>query len=1051
MIKGMETAGKTYMYPKVLLAFFLCIASARAADYQGRVVFNSYGIPGATVSVSRGDKKFSTITDPNGRYSFTELADGVWTVQIEMQAFSAIRQDVNIGPETAAGLWEMSLLPLDRIQGLQMQEPVAENSVPGSSDASENSEKENAAPKDVDTVDSRTPFQRTEANAIDSGQLWQASPELPGEESFSIWDMSDLQKRSADGFLIRGSTNNSAGSSVAQNRSFGNNRGLVRSLYNGSIGFNFRNSALDARSYSLTGIDTSEPAYSQINGTTYFGGPLHIPRLVRNGPTFYVGYQFARNRNVQTQSGLVPTQAERNGDLSQSPGQIFDPESGLPLADNIIPADRISPQAEALLELFPLPNFSGNSQYNFQIPVISVTHQDSIFANLNKNIGTKNHLSGTFAIQSSRGENPTLLGFLDTSRSLGVNLSANWQYNFTPRFVGTFGYRFTRQSSRTVPFFSNRENISGIAEISGNNQEAVNWGPPALNFYSGLTSLYDAVPSFTRNQTSMLTAAIAWNRGNHNVSFGGEYRRMQVNLLSQQNPRGSFTFTGASTAGPVPGILLPGARNDLAGFLLGVPDTLSIAFGNADKYFRSSAYAAYFADDCRMNPNFTLNVGIRYEYTSPIIELYGRLVNLDISPGFTTVAPVVADDPVGAISGTDYPSSLVRPYKSAFQPRLAFAWKPLSASSLLVRGGYGIYYNSSPYQSIAMQMSQQSPLSKSLSLQNSTETPLTLADGFNASPNTTTNTFAVDPDLSIGYMHIWQFSLQSDMPGALQITATYEGSRGRNALQEVLPNTYPTGAVNPCPSCPTGFRYRMSGGTSSRESGTIQVRRRLYHGFTATVQYTFSKSIDDAAPGAAGATGSVFIAQDWRNPAGERALSSFDQRHAATIQFQYTTGIGSKGGMFLSGWRGALFKQWTISSQISAGSGLPLTPVYPVAVSGTGVSGPVRPDYTGADIHDAPPGLYLNPDAYRAPAAGHWGSAGRNSIAGPSQFTLSASLHRTFQTSNNTNCEVGVDVSNLLNHVSFTSWNTTVGSAQFGLPTSANGMRNIQTTLRWRF
>ncbi|MEJ2111709.1 MAG: TonB-dependent receptor [Acidobacteriota bacterium] len=959
MVKGMETAGKAYMYPRVLLVFLLCVATVSAADYQGQVLFNDHGIPGATVSVSRGDTKFSTTTDPNGRYSFTELADGVWTVRIEMQAFSAVSRDVSIGPETAPGLWEMNLLPLDRIQDLQVQEPVAENSIPETSDASAGAEKETAAENNTDTI---------------------TTPRFVGTFGYQFIRQSS---RTVPFFSNRENISGNAGIS-------GNNRGLVRSLYNGSIGFNFRSSALDARSYSLTGIDTPEPAYSQISGTAYFGGPLHIPRLVRNGPTFYAGYQFARNRNVQTRSGLVPTQSERNGDLSRSPGQIFDPASGLPLADNMIPIDRISPQAAALLKLYPLPNFSGNSQYNYQIPVVNVTHQDSVFGNLNKTVGTRNRLYGTFAIQSSRAENPTLLGFFDTSRSLGLNLSANWQYNFTPRFVGTFGYQFIRQSSRTVPFL-------------------------------------------------------------HNISFGEEYRRMQVNLLSQQDPRGSFTFTGASTAGPTPGTLLPGALNDLAGFLLGVPDTLSIAFGNADKYFRSSAFAAYFADDWRMTSNFTLNLGIRYEYTSPIAELYGRLVNLDIAPGFTSVAPVVADDPVGSISGADYPTSLVRPYKRAFQPRLAFAWKPLSASSLLVRGGYGIYYNSSPYQAIAMQMSQQSPLSKSLSLQNSSETPLTLADGFNQSPSTTANTFAVDPDLRIGYVHIWQLSLQFDMPGALQLTATYEGSRGRNALQEFLPNSYPAGAVNPCTSCPSGFRYRVSGGTSSRESGTIQLRRRLYHGFTATAQYAFSKSIDDAAPGAAGSTGSVFIAQNWRNPAGERALSSFDQRHAATFQLQYTTGIGSRGGMFLSGWGGALFKQWTLSSQISTGSGLPLTPVYPVAVAGTGVSGPVRPDYTGADIYDAPPGLYLNPDAYRAPATGHWGSAARNSITGPSTFTLSASLHRTFQTSASTNCEVGVDVSNLLNHVSFTSWNTTLGSARFGLPTSANGMRNVQTTIRWRF
>jgi hypothetical protein len=234
---------------------------------------------------------------------------------------------------------------------------------------------------------------------------------------------------------------------------------------------------------------------------------------------------------------------------------------------------------------------------------------------------------------------------------------------------------------------------------------------------------------------------------------------------------------------------------------------------------------------------------------------------------------------------------------------------------------------------------------------------------------------------------MWQLSLQIDLPGALQLISIYQGTRGRRALQEILPNSYPAGSVNPCPSCPIGFRYLISNGRSNREAGILQLRRRLHHGLSATVQYTFSKSIDDAAPGTAGASG-VFTSQDWRNPGAERALSSFDQRHAAEIQFQYTTGMGVQGGMFLKGWRGALYKGWTISSRINAGSGLPQTPIYSSAISGTGVTGPMRPDRTGEDIYDAPPGMHLNPEAYRAPASGNWGNAGRNSITGPSQFTV---------------------------------------------------------------
>jgi hypothetical protein len=166
---------------------------------------------------------------------------------------------------------------------------------------------------------------------------------------------------------------------------------------------------------------------------------------------------------------------------------------------------------------------------------------------------------------------------------------------------------------------------------------------------------------------------------------------------------------------------------------------------------------------------------------------------------------------------------------------------------------------------------------------------------------------------------------------------------------------------------------------------------------------------------------------------------------------QYSTGMGLGGGTLLSGWKAAAFKEWTVTSQITAGSGLPLTPVYLAAVSGTGVTGSIRPDYTGTSVYAAPSGLFLNPAAYVAPAAGHWGNAGRDSITGPGQFQLNASLGRTFRYGDRLNLDFRIDATNALNHVVFPSWNTTVGSAQFGLPMTANPMRSLQTTLRLRF
>jgi trimeric autotransporter adhesin len=154
----------------------------------------------------------------------------------------------------------------------------------------------------------------------------------------------------------------------------------------------------------------------------------------------------------------------------------------------------------------------------------------------------------------------------------------------------------------------------------------------------------------------------------------------------------------------------------------------------------------------------------------------------------------------------------------------------------------------------------------------------------------------------------------------------------------------------------------------------------------------------------------------------------------------------------LGGWRGTLLKEWTLLSNITVGSGLPLSPSYPAfAINGTGVTGPVRPNYTGAPLYAAPAGSFLNPAAYTAPLPGEWGNAGRDTIIGPSQFSLNASAGRNFRISDRMSLDLRVDSTNPLNHVVFTAWNVNVTNSQFGLPTGANGMRSMQTTLRLRF
>lgn len=1006
-----------------LLVLLAASSAAIASEYHGLVTSGGLPVPGATVTVTQGTKKFAAVTDMQGFYSFPALADGSATVDIEMTGYAQIKQQVAIAPNIATGKWELQLLSLEQIRA--QLKPVLSAGITETQTQSE--------------------LKRTSESPRQKGE---APP--PSDE---------VAQRAAAGLLINGSVNNAATSQFSLANRFGNTA-HGRSLYNFTLNARLNNSAFDARSYSLAGIDTAKPDTSQITGGFALEGPLKIPGLLRNGPNIFVGYQRTRDSTAVTTPGLVPNLAERDGDFSQAvnaqgqPIVIYDPKTGQPYPGNRVP---ISPQAQALLNLYPLPNFTGSSQYNYQIPLVSDAHKDALIATASKTIGRKDQLTGTFATTSTRNSTTNLLGFVDKTDGLGMSTKINWSHTLNARLRMNLGYQFSRQSTRITPYWQNRENISGQAGIMGNDQTPTYWGPPTLNFSGGLTAMTDGQSSFIRNATNGVSFIARWNHRSHNISSGFDFRREQFNYLSQANPRGTFSFTGAATSGSA-----ANSGSDVADFLLGVPDASNIGFGNADKYLRQSVYDAYLQDDWRATPQLTINVGARWEYGAPVTELKRRLVNLDVASGFSAIAPVLATDPVGLLTGQKYPASLMRPDRSGIEPKIGVAWRPIPGSSMVINAGYGINYDTSVYQGIAIQMAQQAPFAKSLTLQNSTGCPLTLANGFEPCSQATAQTFGVDPNFRVGYVHTWDLKVQRDLPGSLQMVATYVGIKGTRGVQEFLPNTNPIGAANPCPSCPTGFVYLVSDGNSTRQSGSIQLRRRLHSGFTASLLYTFSKSIDDdSALGGQGAVAdssttdaqtqsAPTIAQDWRNLSGERGLSNFDQRHLLSAQVQYTTGMGMSGGSLMTGWRGKLYKEWTVQTQITAGSGLPQTPLD-TSVIVSGYSAFVRPSVTGESIYAAPPGLFLNPAAYKAPPLGQWGDARRNSITGPSQFSLDAAMVRTFRLPEKMNLDLQIAASNLLNHVTYSSWQNSITNTQFGLPAAANEMRSLQTSLRLRF
>ncbi len=1029
---------RVYRSLRLLCCVVVLLAAAGAAmasEYHGIVSFNGLPVPGVTVTVTQGGKKFVTVTDTQGFYSFPTLADGAASIQLEMTGFSTIKQEVTVAPDGAMAKWELKLMSLEEIR--TAVKPVVSAGIAVAATRSE-PKKTSEAPKPAADQPPAAP---------------------PPDETV---------QRAADGLVVNGSVNNAATSQFSMAQRFGNTAS-GKSRYNFSLYLTVGNSALSAKSYSFSGFDTPKPETSQITGGFAVQGPIKIPHLLRNGPNTFIQYTRTENTTATTTAGLVPDAAVRVGDFSNEknaqgqPVQLYAPTTGLspacisagvtpgsPIAGNIIPTACISSQATALLNLYPLPNFAGNAQYNYQVPLVTDTHADAFNSNATKTIGRNNQLTGNFGMTSTRSSSPVnLLGYVDATNTLGIATNINWAHTFNAHTRMQLGYQFNRQSNRLTPYFANKTNVSGDAGISGNLQnDPTYWGPPTLNFSNGLTSLTDGQSAFNRNETNGFTSRGTWNHGPHNVTVGFEFRRQEFNYLTQANPRGTFSFKGAATTGSA-----TGSGSDVADFMLGIPDGSAIAYGNADKYLRQSVYAAYLNDDWRVSPQLTVNAGVRWEYGAPATETQNRLVNLDVAPGYTAIKPVVATNPTGPLTGQIYPTSLIYPDKNGFEPQIGLSWRPIPGSSMVIKAGYGLRYDTSVYQGLAIQMAQQAPLSTSLTVQNGPGCALTLANGFIPCSATTPETFGVDPNFRVGYVNTWNLVMQRDLPGSLQMVATYLGIKGTRGVQEFLPNTNAPGAANPCPSCPTGFKYLTSTGNSTREAGSLQLRRRLHSGFTASVLYTYSKSIDDdSALGGQGAatSGAASIAQDWRNLSGERGLSTFDQRNVASIFLQYTTGMGMAGGSLMSGWKGRVYKEWTINTQINVGSGLPETPINS-AVLVSGYSAFVRPDVTGAPLYNAPAGRFVNPAAFAAAPTGQFGDARRDAIIGPNQFSLNATMLRTFRMTPKLNLDVTIAATNALNHVTFTNLYTGITSTQFGLPSAANPMRVLQATFRLRY
>ena len=332
---------------------------------------------------------------------------------------------------------------------------------------------------------------------------------------------------------------------------FGNRVGRFRDSLRGMANFSLGNSAFDARPYSITGVESDKPSYSQSRFGVALGGPLRIPKIVHDDKTFFFfNYRGARSRNLLNQFSTVPTDLERAGDFSQSvargPVAIYDPATLAPFPNNTIPASRLDGAALGLLPFVPQPNLPGQVR-NYQILTSVPSNSDGFGIRINRSITEKDRLAFNYNLERRDAEQIQLFGFNDSTAGRGQNASLTWTRNLRPRLIHSLRLNFSRDRNQALPYFAYQQNVAAELGITGTSQDPINYGPPNLSF-TNFGDLTDGSPSLRRNQTLALSEGITLIRGEHNWSFGGEVRWLQLNNISDDNARGTFSFSGLATS-----------------------------------------------------------------------------------------------------------------------------------------------------------------------------------------------------------------------------------------------------------------------------------------------------------------------------------------------------------------------------------------------------------------------------------------------------------------------------------------------------------------------
>jgi hypothetical protein len=845
----------------------------------------------------------------------------------------------------------------------------------------------------------------------------------------------------------------------------------------------FRNDKLNANNWGrnwTVGQNFRPPIrWNQFGGT--FGGPIKKDKLF-----FFADYQGLRRATPPSISATrVMPAAWRTGDFSNLLNPTFSQVAGgiqlynpfsvdaagnrAPFVNNQIPTSLFNPVVKNLFAdatLYPLPSIAQATinDTNFFYSSASYLKSDQGDLKLDYKPSDKDDLSARYS--NGRQDTPGVNSapFLYNSFNIAPfqNGVINWTRTITPRLVNE-----ARVGVNNLMLDNGGED-KGLGDIATKlgiqNAGAGLLSLQGFGFSTGLGSANIGTQQLFATTTYHYADNVTLIRGRHMMKTGFNILRQQMNVFySGNNGRSGFIdfggrFTAANAINP------SGKFVGEADFVLGLPDDLGRGLSSGTWGQRKTIYGFYFQDDWRATNRLTLNLGLRWEYHTPLVEVKDRQANFGLFTGELELAGQNGNS-----------RALYNPFKKDFQPRVGFAYT--LNTKMVLRGAYTV---SSFMEGTGtnLRLPLNPPLNTEYETLYNKPTDIlpatTLDQGLSGlSPNDPykgANIRLWDPNVRPANVQQWNVTLEFQLPGQNVLTTGYVGQHGTHLvvampyLQKQLVN----GQILPSPYLggnPTlTSKIAQISGTCScanQKYNSLQttLRKRFSMGLQYTLAYTWQKGMSDSIGyyGEGGqAGGQSAYMQNLYDRKAEWGPTYFDVTHNFTGSFVYDTPLGH-GKKFGSHWNPVLdgiLGGWQLGGIYTAHGGFPLTIKMSGDPSGTGARS-FRANVIGTpnDPHLIGPGLlFLDPTPYATPPARTFGNAGIGIVRGPGMSRFDMSLGKKFHMSEQRWFELRAEAFNLTNTPIFLSpASQTITSSLFGQIRSSQGERNIELAAKFYF